>query len=174
VSGEIIALTIVAVVHFAGAGVLIWALLDGEPFDWRSIWPTDDDGPGGPQAGDHLVIGRGDPLGAGGRAVGAHLAGDLDVVLDRDRHPGEGQRGAGRRRVDRGGLGEGGLGPDHPEGADPRVDRREVLEVRADHLHRGELPRAHALGDLRRRQADDLRCVETSASVHDADRIGGH
>ena len=47
-SGEIVALTIVAVVHFVGAGVLIWALLDGEPFDWRSIWPDDDDGRGGP------------------------------------------------------------------------------------------------------------------------------
>lgn len=45
---ELIALGLTALVHFAGAGVLIWALLDGEKVDWRSFLnPGDDDGGGG-------------------------------------------------------------------------------------------------------------------------------
>src|SRR4051794_26676154 len=36
--------------HVLGAGVLVWALLDGEKIDWRSIFPRDDWG--GPPPGD--------------------------------------------------------------------------------------------------------------------------
>ncbi|HEU4976885.1 MAG TPA: hypothetical protein VFT50_17480 [Baekduia sp.] len=43
---EVVALVITVVVHFIGAGVLVWALLDGD-FDWRELWPRDDDGRGG-------------------------------------------------------------------------------------------------------------------------------
>lgn len=62
-TSEVLALTLVAVVHVVGAGVLIWALLDGEPFDWRWLWPRDDDdGPGGPPRGPDA----GDPVRPGG------------------------------------------------------------------------------------------------------------
>jgi hypothetical protein len=47
VTVEILALALTLVVHVIGAGVLIWALLDGDGIDWRSFWPRDDDGPGG-------------------------------------------------------------------------------------------------------------------------------
>jgi hypothetical protein len=44
---EIVALSLTLIVHVIGAGVLVWALLDGEGIDWRSLWPRDDDGGGG-------------------------------------------------------------------------------------------------------------------------------
>jgi hypothetical protein len=48
VSLEIVALVGTLLVHFLGAGVLVYALLDGEKIDWRStLWPRDDDGGGG-------------------------------------------------------------------------------------------------------------------------------
>jgi hypothetical protein len=46
VSWEIVAIVLTLVVHVLGAGVLVWNLLDGE-FDWRVLWPRDDDGGGG-------------------------------------------------------------------------------------------------------------------------------
>jgi hypothetical protein len=46
VTVEILALALTLLVHVIGAGVLIWVLLDGDGIDWRSIFPTDDDGPG--------------------------------------------------------------------------------------------------------------------------------
>ncbi|MBI5103816.1 MAG: hypothetical protein HZB46_02280 [Solirubrobacterales bacterium] len=46
---EVIAIGLTALVHVLGAGVLIWALLDGEKVDRRGFWPRDDDdGRGGP------------------------------------------------------------------------------------------------------------------------------
>jgi len=51
VTKEVIALSLTALVHVIGAGVLIWAMIDGERLDWRSFWPRDDDGGGrGPDA----------------------------------------------------------------------------------------------------------------------------
>jgi hypothetical protein len=45
---EIVAILGTLIVHFIGAGVLVYALLDGEKIDWRStLWPRDDDGGGG-------------------------------------------------------------------------------------------------------------------------------
>jgi hypothetical protein len=44
VTVEVLALTLTVVVHVIGAGVLVWALLDGDGIDWRSFWPRDDDG----------------------------------------------------------------------------------------------------------------------------------
>ena len=44
---EIVAILLTLVVHVLGAGVLVWNLLDGEGFDWRTLWPRDDDGGGG-------------------------------------------------------------------------------------------------------------------------------
>ncbi len=41
------ALVLTVVVHFVGAGVLVWALFDGAWSSWRDIWPRDDDGRGG-------------------------------------------------------------------------------------------------------------------------------
>ena len=53
VSKEVAALLLTALVHVLGAGVLIWAMLDGQRLDWRSFWPRDDGddgGGGGPDA----------------------------------------------------------------------------------------------------------------------------
>jgi hypothetical protein len=47
VSKEVAALLLTALVHVLGAGVLIWAMLDGQRPDWRALWPKDDDGGGG-------------------------------------------------------------------------------------------------------------------------------
>jgi hypothetical protein len=45
---EIVAILGTLIVHFLGAGVLIYALLDGEKIDWRNtLWPRDDGGGGG-------------------------------------------------------------------------------------------------------------------------------
>jgi hypothetical protein len=45
---EIAAILGTLIVHFLGAGVLVYALLDGEKIDWRgTLWPRDDDGGGG-------------------------------------------------------------------------------------------------------------------------------
>ncbi len=44
-AAEIAALVITVLVHIIGAGILIWAMLDGEGRDGlRNIWPRDDDG----------------------------------------------------------------------------------------------------------------------------------
>jgi hypothetical protein len=49
VSLELVAILGTLIVHFLGAGVLVYALLDGEDVDWRgTLWPRDDDGGGGP------------------------------------------------------------------------------------------------------------------------------
>lgn len=45
VTVEIIAIVLTLLVHVVGAGILIWALLDGN-VDWRELWPRDDDGRG--------------------------------------------------------------------------------------------------------------------------------
>jgi hypothetical protein len=44
---QVLALALTVLVHFIGAGVLVWALLDGARSSWRDIWPRDDDGRGG-------------------------------------------------------------------------------------------------------------------------------
>lgn len=45
---EAAALVLTFVVHVVGAAVLVWALLDGDRIDWRSVLrPGDDDGGGG-------------------------------------------------------------------------------------------------------------------------------
>jgi hypothetical protein len=51
-TAEVIALVITVLVHFLGAGVLIWGMLgEGEERpNWRDFWPRDDDGGGGPPA----------------------------------------------------------------------------------------------------------------------------
>jgi hypothetical protein len=47
VTVEIIAIGLTLLLHFVGAGVLVWGLLDGEKIDWRgALWPRDEDGPG--------------------------------------------------------------------------------------------------------------------------------
>jgi hypothetical protein len=60
----LIALGITMLAHVAGAGVLIWMLLDGEKIDWRSFWPRDDDGrpPEGPPEPEPVAPRGGLPL----------------------------------------------------------------------------------------------------------------
>ncbi len=108
--------------------------------------------------------------GQAGEPSVARLAGDVDVVLDRHRHPGERQRGPVGSRVDGRRLGERGLGADDPERPDPRVDGLEVGQVRAHDVDRAQRAGTHPLGDLHGGQTDDvtdaMSSVETSASVH--------
>lgn len=42
-SVEVIAIGLTLLVHVIGAGVLIWALVDGDSMEWRGWWPRDDD-----------------------------------------------------------------------------------------------------------------------------------
>lgn len=45
---ELAAIVLTVVVHVIGAGVLVWAMFDGDNKpDWRSLWPRDDDDGGG-------------------------------------------------------------------------------------------------------------------------------
>ena len=131
---------------------------------------ADDDRAGLAEPGDHGMVLRLRGPRAGRRTVGADLAGDGHVVLDRDRHTRERQGEARERGVDRVRLGQRRLPPDHPEGADPGVDRVDVIEVRADDVDRGHLARPDESRDLEGRQPDDpgnvMRARDSSASVH--------
>jgi len=53
---QIVAIVILIVVHFIGAAVLVWAMIDGAQSAWRDIWPRDDDGGGGPPRPDPPVV----------------------------------------------------------------------------------------------------------------------
>jgi hypothetical protein len=51
VSGEVLALLLLAGVHLVGAVLLVGVLLRNDDIPWRSLWPHDDDGGGrGPVA----------------------------------------------------------------------------------------------------------------------------
>jgi hypothetical protein len=52
VSVEVAAIALTLLAHVVGAGVLVYTLLDGEGFDWRTLWPRDDDGGDGGGGGD--------------------------------------------------------------------------------------------------------------------------
>ena len=71
--------------------------------------------------------------------------------------PASGQGEAGERGVDGVRLGQRGLAADHPERADPGVDRVDVGQVGADDVHRRHLAGTHQPGDLGGRQADRRR-----------------
>ena len=63
---EIVALGLTVLAHLVGAAVLVYFLLDGDGFDWKVLWPRDDDG--GPGGDDPRDDDRG-PSGGGDRAV---------------------------------------------------------------------------------------------------------
>jgi hypothetical protein len=68
---ELLALGLTVLVHIVGLGTLVYVLLRNDGIDWRSWWPSDDDGhdppapdaPHGPPSG-----GDGVPLGDAGAA----------------------------------------------------------------------------------------------------------
>jgi hypothetical protein len=82
---EIVALSLTLIVHVIGAGVLVWALLDGEGIDWRSLWPRDDDGGGG--GGPKQPSAEPDP-GGGGVPLMPPLLPDAATSAVRLREPG--------------------------------------------------------------------------------------
>ena len=86
-----------------------------------------------------------------------HLAGDVDVVLDRDRHAQQRALAAGRAaRVGLVGFQQRALGEHDPEGVQQRVVARDALEVELDELARGDLAGGDQLapgGRFRRRRA---------------------
>ena len=43
-----LALSLTVLVHFIGLGALVYVLLHNDGLDWRSWWPSDDDGPDPP------------------------------------------------------------------------------------------------------------------------------
>jgi len=45
---ELLALGLTVLVHIIGLGTLVYVLLRNDGTDWRSWWPGDDDGHGGP------------------------------------------------------------------------------------------------------------------------------
>ena len=87
------------------------------------------------------------------RAHGRDLPGYGDVVLDRDRDPGE--RAVRRRRVV--GLGERLIGERRPEGVQARIERLDPAQVELDQLARRHLARADQLGERLRSGERELR-----------------
>jgi len=83
VTGEVIALTLTAVVHLIGAVILVWAMFDGEDRpDWRSLWPGDDEDDGG--GGSRPI----DPPANGPSDGGLRLPDDAAPARIRLRNPG--------------------------------------------------------------------------------------
>ena len=103
-------------------------------------------------------------LGVGGRrvgeavgAVGGHVAGDVDVVLDRDRHAEQRPLLApSQPRLGLLGLEQRFLGEHRAEGVELRVDPLDPLQAEAHQLGRGDLPRPHHLRLLRRSREGEV------------------
>lgn len=94
---EIVAIALTVLAHFVGAGVLVWALLDGQPVDWGGLWPRDDDGGGG---GDGPPPAAPEPGPDGGAGVRTPPLPDAAPSTVRLREPGriaEGYPKPGRR-----------------------------------------------------------------------------
>jgi hypothetical protein len=107
---------------------------------------ADRDGSGLPQPPHHLRIGAG-RLREGVGAVGGQLAGKVDRVLDRERHPEQRPLLAGREpRLGLLRLGQRPLGEHDPEGVQLRVEPLDPLEMELDELARGDLAAADQLG----------------------------
>src|SRR5205814_3876257 len=113
------------------------ARVAGTPGEWpdgqlRQSGLADHDRASSPEPGDQRVVAFGRLRRGGRRAVPGGQPGDVDVVLDRDRYPGQRQPGqvrAGGERV--GGPARAG-GVDHLEGADPGVEGGDPGEAGVD------------------------------------------
>ena len=86
------------------------------------------------------------------RAGARRQAGDVEEVLDSERHAGERQRAAraiaaGQSSVERRGAPAGALGDDVGEGVDRRIDSGDARQARLDHRRRADGARSHRLGD---------------------------
>ena len=115
------------------------------------------------QAADDLGVGA-CRVAVGVRAERRHLAGDVDVVLDGDRHPQQRPLvAAAAARVGLVGLQPRALGEDDTEGVRGRVQARDPLEVELHQLARGDLPGARSARpggrSLRRRARWLHRCA---------------
>lgn len=100
-----------------------------------------------------------DPVGEQTRTAGSAHPGDIEGVLDRDRHTVERTeaRTGGDGRVRAGGLFEGLVGRDGHEGIDAAVDLRDPIQVGLYEFGRGARAPRHQLGHgrgVQRRQVD--------------------
>ena len=99
--------------------------------------------PGGAQPRDDVGV-DGARAAVRRAAPGGHLAGDVHVVLDRNRHTQQRALLPGRAaRVGLVGLGQCALGEDDAVGVEPRVQALDALEGGLDDLTGRDLPVAH-------------------------------
>ena len=121
-----------------------------------------------------LAVGR---LGAGTRpaAERGRLAGHVDVVLDRDRHPEQRQPLAGGEAPVRGvGLGERGLRAQAAEGVERGLGRLDPRQRRLDQLDRAHLAGGQQLRLAAEPGEGDVVADRSSALHANQDRRGRH
>ena len=113
--------------------------VNGDDLELGHVGLADDHRAGGAQPADDLgVLARGLAVGVG--AVRGDLAGDVGVVLDRDRDAEQRARvAAAAAAVGLVGLDQRALGEDDAEGVERGVEAGDALEVRLGQLARGEL-----------------------------------
>ena len=128
--------------------------VNGDDLQLGDVRLADDHRAGGAQAAHDLgVLARGLAVGVG--AVGGDLAGDVGVVLDRDRDAEQRARvAAAAAAVGLVGLDQRALGEHDAEGVERRVEPRDALEAGLGQLARGELAGGDQLG-LAREPGED-------------------
>ena len=100
---------------------------------------TDDHRTGGLETAHHLGV-LGGRLDMAGRAEEGGLAGDINVVLDRDRHTEQRRPVAvGAAPIGLGGVGQRRLGEHHPEGVQRRLAHVDGLQRATNQLVRAHL-----------------------------------
>ena len=120
---------------------------------------------------DQLVVAPGRVGGGGGGAAPGRVAGHVDVVRDRHRHPGQRQREPVRAGVDAPGLGQHPLRVVRLERAEVRVPGGDPGQVRPGHVGGAAAPVAHPGGDGRRGQGGQVQLVhQFTVALSVADR----
>ena len=112
------------------------------------------------------------------RAGARRQAGDVEQVLDRERHAGERQRVAraiavGEAPVERRGARARALGDDVGEGVDRRIDGGDARQARLDHRRRADGARSHRLGDRGGGAGEELAGPHRGEALPAAGRSSG-
>src|SRR5439155_1032573 len=128
------------------------ALGPGPDRELGDVGLADHDRAGLAQPADDLAVGSGGLPDHGG-AEARRLAGDVLVVLDRDRHPVQRTSVAVAERV---GVRTRPLGEDDPKRVEPRVQVLDALQARVDELARRDLAGGHHLRLARHAREDEI------------------
>ena len=134
----------------AGEVVGVFAHAEGpDQHGARRLQPPDQGG----------VAGSRRPLAVDPRARPRRQTGDVEEVLDREGHPGEGAESVapGPRGVEGSGAGGGALGQAVGEAVHRRVDARDAREGGGDHVAGADRPRRHRTGDVAGRGEAPIR-----------------